>query len=50
MIVSILTVPKSNQKRKRMKVVCITCHLRGCVGLCRFETVESLTPPPPKAA
>ncbi|MEO8596254.1 MAG: hypothetical protein ABI759_23250, partial [Candidatus Solibacter sp.] len=40
--------PNAKQKRKRAKIVCLTCNLTGCVGRCRFQSVE--TPPLLKSA
>jgi len=35
-------------KGKRREITCLTCKLKGCLGHCRFEVVDS--PRPPKAA
>jgi hypothetical protein len=32
--------PIAKQKRAKAKVVCLTCNLKGCVGRCRFQSVE----------
>jgi hypothetical protein len=32
--------PVVKRKRKKAKVICLTCNLNGCVGRCRFQSVE----------
>jgi len=34
--------------KRRGRITCTTCDLKGCVGRCRFEAVKS--PQPSKAA
>lgn len=32
--------PAAPHKRNKAKIVCLTCNLKGCVGRCRFQSVE----------
>ena len=38
----------ADHKRKKGKITCTTCQLKGCVGRCHFEAVKN--PQPHKAA
>jgi len=38
----------ADHKRKKGRITCTTCDLKGCVGRCRFEAVKC--PQPSKAA
>lgn len=40
--------PIAKQKRKKAQIICLTCNLTGCVGRCRFQSVEA--PPVLKSA
>jgi hypothetical protein len=31
-------------KPKKGKITCLTCNLKGCVGRCRFQSVECSQP------
>lgn len=33
--------PTPKRKPKRTKIICLTCNLTGCVGRCRFQSVEA---------
>jgi hypothetical protein len=37
----------SQHKPKERRITCVTCRLQGCVGRCRFETVECPQPKKP---
>lgn len=45
---TIITGPVAAHNSNKKKVTCLTCKLKGCVGHCRFQAVDS--PRPPKAA
>jgi hypothetical protein len=48
MMFPILSNRLASNHRKRGKLTCTTCKLKGCLGRCKFEVVAS--PHPPKAA
>jgi len=48
MTLSITANHAAGSQGNKGKVTCITCKLRGCVGKCRFQVVN--TPQPPRAA
>jgi hypothetical protein len=31
-------------ERKKGRITCLTCNLKGCVGRCRFQSVECSQP------
>ena len=33
-------LPGAQRGRKRAKIICLTCHFKGCVGHCRFQSAE----------
>jgi hypothetical protein len=35
---------------KKLKVICIVCRSKSCVGRCRFAMMDRWTPQPPKLA
>ena len=48
MIAQIVSMASADRRRKRTKVTCTTCNLKGCVGRCQWKSVDR--PQPPKAA
>jgi hypothetical protein len=38
------------EDNKKLKVICILCKCKSCVGGCRCETLGRWTPQPPKLA
>jgi hypothetical protein len=36
--------PIARHNRQKAKIICLTCNLKGCVGRCRFQSVELLKP------
>ena len=48
MMLTILTPPTGDHGSPRRKVTCLTCKLKGCVGKCRFQSMDS--PSSPKAS
>ena len=37
MTLHILETHSAEQSRRKSKVTCVTCKLKGCVGRCRWE-------------
>jgi hypothetical protein len=31
----------AQHNRKKGKIICLTCNLKGCMGRCRFQSVEA---------
>ncbi len=47
-MLQILARPAPARTSPKRKVTCLTCQLKGCVGKCRFEAMDS--PRLPKAS
>lgn len=41
MIFPIVSNRAAAHKGKKGKITCLTCKLKGCVGNCRFQVVDS---------
>ena len=48
MMLAIIAATAANHSSPKRKVTCLTCKLKGCVGKCRFQSVDS--PSSPKAS
>jgi hypothetical protein len=49
-MLQVIASQTAEHKRKKGKVTCTTCQLKGCVGRCRFKLEAVKGPRPSKAA